>query len=210
MCCTKCRKTFSRRNNEPTDVLNDSCLILVVYLLAGRFKDIVAEECIAGNWRCLLQERPTKSLAGAGQYMTADSNGFKNVGVGERGARISRRECLEKLSVVLRSLGSDKIPVWCEDNETAKASCVVSLDDVCLKVMKAIGPETGFATTPFGKVYCGLGTSSFQRPSSSFSINLLTSWASPRRNHGDISEGFGTIVEIVPVTSACLQLERGG
>ncbi len=35
-------------------------------------------------------------------------------------------------------------------------------------------------------------------------------WASLRRNHGDISEGFGAIVEIVPVPSACLQLGLGG
>ena len=61
VCCTECRKTFSRRNNEPTDVLNDSRLIFVVYLLACRFKDIVAEDCIAGNRRRLLQERPTTS-----------------------------------------------------------------------------------------------------------------------------------------------------
>jgi hypothetical protein len=71
-------------------------------------------------------------------YMTTSSYGFKNVGVGESRARISRRACLEKLSAVLRSLGSDKSPVWHDDKGDAKSSYVRSLDDLWLDMMKKL------------------------------------------------------------------------
>jgi hypothetical protein len=71
-------------------------------------------------------------------YMTSTSYGFKNVSVGEHRARISRRACLEKLSVVLRSLGSDKTPFWHEGNGAAEPLYVWSLDDQWLEITKKL------------------------------------------------------------------------
>ena len=98
-------------------------------------------------------------------YMTTRSYGFKNVGVGERRARISRLACLEKLSVVLRSLGSDKTPVWPDERDAAKSSYTVSLDDLWLEMVKKVfgglfGGGSGFEATPLGEIYCTLGTRS--------------------------------------------------
>lgn len=71
-------------------------------------------------------------------YMTTSSYGFKSVGVGERRAGISRRACVEKLSVVLRSLGSNKTPVWRDDGDAAKFSYTVSVDELWLEMVKKL------------------------------------------------------------------------
>ena len=90
-----------------------------------------------------------------------DSYGFKNVGVGEHRARISRRACLEKLSVVLRYLGSDKTPVWPDNRDAAKSTYIVSVDDLWLEMVKELfGRGVGFVGTPLWKFYCLLGTRS--------------------------------------------------
>jgi hypothetical protein len=97
-------------------------------------------------------------------YMTTTSYGFKSVGIGEHRARISRRACLEKLSVVLRSLGSDKTPVWRDDGEAAKFSYTVSADDLWLAMVKKLFGRGGIGfvpkATPFWEIYCKLGTRS--------------------------------------------------
>src|SRR3569833_346304 len=64
------------------------------------------------------------------EYMTTGSYGFKQVGLGERRARFSRRTGLEKLSVVLKALGSNKTPIWHDDEEARKRSYVQSIDDL--------------------------------------------------------------------------------
>lgn len=65
--------------------------------------------------------------------MTTSLHGFKNVGVGEYGARASRRERLERLSAILKILGSNVNPVWSDDQEKNTNSIVESFDDVWLE-----------------------------------------------------------------------------
>ncbi|KAM0080465.1 hypothetical protein ACKRZS_007382 [Fusarium odoratissimum] len=69
-------------------------------------------------------------------YMTTDSYGFKKVGVGERGARISRRMCLQKLSTVLKALGSDNAPIWHDEEGANQSSYLQSIDDSWLEIIK--------------------------------------------------------------------------
>ena len=104
--------------------------------------------------------------------MTTSSYGFKMVGVGETRARISRRACLEKLSAVLQSMGSDKSPVWHDDKGDAKSSYVRSLDDQWLDmVKKLLGRGIGVAKGDFWEVYFKLGTKSLD---SDCALRLLT------------------------------------
>jgi len=44
-------------------------------------------------------------------YITNRADGFKKVSVGEHGARVSPFACIEKLTIVLKILGSENIPV---------------------------------------------------------------------------------------------------
>jgi hypothetical protein len=89
-------------------------------------------------------------------YLTTGSYGFKTLGVGEHGARTSRLICLEKLSVVLRDLGSDKTPVW-HDNEEARQECHVrSLDDIWLDMFKASEGLMNLEESSLFKIYSTL------------------------------------------------------
>ncbi|KAH6880829.1 hypothetical protein B0T10DRAFT_495276 [Thelonectria olida] len=95
-------------------------------------------------------------------YMTTDLHGFKKAGVGERGARISRRVCFEKLSTVLKALGSDNIPVWHDDEEANQSSYLQSIDDVWLEMVKKLfGRSVEFASkfgaSHFWETYSMLG-----------------------------------------------------
>ena len=127
--------------------------------------------------------------------MTTDSYGFETVGVGEHGARTSRRMCLEKLSVVLRSLGSDKTPVWHDDEEARKWSSPRSVNDIWLDMFKVFfGRGTEFEGPPLWEIYYTLGTRTLDYADA---FRLLSSWLCQKGNQGDISEGFGAIVEIV-------------
>lgn len=71
-------------------------------------------------------------------YMTTSTCGFKKVGVGERGGRISRVACLKMLSAVLRMLGSERVPFWFDRDEKESKPFVQSFDDVWLEMMKKL------------------------------------------------------------------------
>jgi hypothetical protein len=95
-------------------------------------------------------------------YMTKSSHGFKKVGVGEHGARVSRLACLEKLSAVLKTLGSKTVPVWCDNGKKENEPVTQSLDDAWLDMMKKLfeGADVPFPeseTTPFWQAYYILG-----------------------------------------------------
>jgi hypothetical protein len=99
-------------------------------------------------------------------YMTSRSYGFKTVGVGEHRARISRRIGLEKLSIVLKALGSDKLPVWNDDQHARKSVCIRSVDDLWLdQTKKLLGNGSECALEPtassFWETYRTLGMKSF-------------------------------------------------
>lgn len=94
--------------------------------------------------------------------MTTPAHGFKTVGVGEHGAKVSRLACLEKLSAVLKMLGSS-IPVCFDKDGVERESYVQSFDDNWLEVMKKLfdgDDETlsEYKTTPFWQAYFILGT----------------------------------------------------
>ncbi|KAG7404066.1 hypothetical protein Forpe1208_v015793 [Fusarium oxysporum f. sp. rapae] len=95
-------------------------------------------------------------------YMTTDLYGFKKVGVGERGARISRRMCLQKLSTVLKALGSDNAPIWHDDVEANQSSYLQSIDDSWLEIMKkflkrSMDSASEFRESHFWGIYSTLG-----------------------------------------------------
>lgn len=117
-------------------------------------------------------------------YITTDLYGFKKVGVGERGARISRRMCLEKLSTVLKALGSDNIPVWHDDEEAKQSSYLQSVDDVWLNMVKklfgrGVGSASEFGASHFWETYSTLGTKSLDDATA---LRLLTNWLRQRRD----------------------------
>jgi len=96
-------------------------------------------------------------------YMTSSAHGFKKVGVGEHRAPVSRLACLEKLSAVLKMLGSKSVPVWLEKGEEDGKLLIQSFDDMWLEMMKKIfedvdEPFQGFETTSFWQAYHILGT----------------------------------------------------
>jgi len=97
-------------------------------------------------------------------YMTSCDYGFKNIGVGEHGARLTRSECLQKLSTVLRLLGFDSILAYGGGGEREKTTVIVlSLYEMWLETVKGmLGNEHGsfsptFETSLFWKAYCKLG-----------------------------------------------------
>jgi hypothetical protein len=103
------------------------------------------------------------------EYMTTKFSGFKKVGLGERGARVSRQTSLEKLSVVLRALGSNKAPVWHDIGEAKEQFYLQSTDDTWLDMIKKF-EERGVLraslvrqTTPFWQTYRILGTEKLRR-----------------------------------------------
>lgn len=93
-------------------------------------------------------------------YMTTRDYGFKTLGVGEHGASTSRRICLEKLSAVLKSLGSDKTPVWHDDEEARQQGHVSSVDDIWLDMFKLSYKQFKLEGFPFFKLYSMLGKTS--------------------------------------------------
>lgn len=98
-------------------------------------------------------------------YLTADCHGFKKVGVGELHARTGRRECLQKLSLVLKALGSDVAPLWHEDEGARTSHSLMSLDDVWIDMIKILlgrGVEfsPGTDSSAFFSTYNSLGTKS--------------------------------------------------
>lgn len=96
-------------------------------------------------------------------YMATDKYGFKRLGLGEHGAMNSRLICLEKLSVVLRSLGSDRTPVWHDDEEARQQVHVSSVDDTWLDIIKVYSKSSKSSKSikwegsPFFKIYSTLG-----------------------------------------------------
>lgn len=99
-------------------------------------------------------------------YMTTRAHGFKKVGVGEHGARMSRFACLEKLSVVLKMLGSENVPVWF-DKDGGSQPFLQSLDDMWLEMAKIIFEVDvellESEATQFWQAYSVLGTKARQR-----------------------------------------------
>jgi hypothetical protein len=129
-------------------------------------------------------------------YMTTSAHGFKKIGVGEHQAQVSRLACLKKLSVVLKMLGSESIPIWSEQDGTESKPFLQSFDDVWLEVVKELlheGVESslGSDTAPFWQAYCVLGA----KPTNIDFRRILTTklcQAGPGRrfprtwtNHGD-------------------------
>jgi len=109
-------------------------------------------------------------------YMTTSAHGFKKVGIGEHGARVSRLACLEKLSAVLKMLGSESVPVWFDKDEEERELFVQSFDDVWLEMVKKLfedGDESfsESETTPFWQAYYTLGT---QAKDNGFGLLLTT------------------------------------
>ncbi|KDN72260.1 hypothetical protein CSUB01_07911 [Colletotrichum sublineola] len=68
-------------------------------------------------------------------YMTTNSGDFKNIGGRQRGAPFSRYESFQKLSIVLKALGSDKVPRWHDDRQSNQTSYIQSIDDMWLNIM---------------------------------------------------------------------------
>lgn len=104
-------------------------------------------------------------------YMTLRSQGFKSPGFGERGARITRLACLEKLSTVLKMLGSKVVPVYCDGKDEewkATDTTVESFDDVWLEVMKRtvdtdLEQDSKSERTPFWQAFYTLGIELHER-----------------------------------------------
>ncbi|KIX97796.1 uncharacterized protein Z520_06574 [Fonsecaea multimorphosa CBS 102226] len=97
-------------------------------------------------------------------YMSTSAYGFKTVGTGEHGARNSRLVCLEKLSSVLKLLGSKTVPVWFTKDQESRGPFIQSFDDVWLEMMKRIlrdGEEFSSESekSPFLQTYHVLGGS---------------------------------------------------
>ena len=96
-------------------------------------------------------------------YMTSNVHGFKRVGVGELHAKIGRRECLQKLSLLLRTLGSDITPCWHENEGARTPSATRSLDDTWIKMMSVLFKKVGghspdHNSAAFFSTYNTLGT----------------------------------------------------
>lgn len=109
--------------------------------------------------------------------MTTDSYGFKKVGVGERGARISRRMCLQRLSTVLKALGSDNAPIWHDEEEANHSSYLQSIDDSWLETIKkffgrSMHSASEFRESHFWGIYSTLGTKAYL--DNAKSVGLLT------------------------------------
>ena len=127
--------------------------------------------------------------------MTTSTPGFKKVGAGDHRARVSRLSCLEKLSAVLRMLGSTAVPVWFFQDEEGREPFVQHFDDVWLEMMKKIledgdGSFSESKTVSFWRAYYTLGA---QTKDNVFRL-LLTSYMS-RRVQRHICPGLGPIME---------------
>lgn len=95
-------------------------------------------------------------------YMTTQMHGFKKIGVGEYGAKTTRLSCLEKLTIVLKKLGVEHVPTFCD--ETREENKPRSLDDDWIEVFKRyFEGATGVfdkSEEPFWQTYRLLGIAS--------------------------------------------------
>ncbi|OBT57544.1 hypothetical protein VE04_02968 [Pseudogymnoascus sp. 24MN13] len=71
-------------------------------------------------------------------YMTTQTHGFKNIGVGEYGAKTTRLSCLEKLAIVLKKLGVENVPTFCDETREENKPVIRSLDDDWIEVFKRL------------------------------------------------------------------------
>ncbi|KAH6659071.1 hypothetical protein BKA67DRAFT_543484 [Truncatella angustata] len=78
-------------------------------------------------------------------YMTTQACGFKSIGVGEYRAKATRFARLEKLALVLKTLGAENVPIFYDHTGIGK-SFTCSLDDQWLEVVKRMfdGAENPF------------------------------------------------------------------
>lgn len=141
-------------------------------------------------------------------YMTTSAHGFKKVNTGQHGARVSRLAYLEKLSVVLKMLGSTTVPVWFDKHGEGREILVQSLDDLWLEMVKKIFEEDDESfsqseTTPFWYAYHILGTQARDNGS-----RLLLTTDPPRRVQRDICQGLGPIMETLQTSSFGIYLDH--
>ncbi|KAK5046206.1 hypothetical protein LTR84_008663 [Exophiala bonariae] len=97
-------------------------------------------------------------------YMTTAADGFKTVGTGEHGARVGRLACIEKLSAVLKMLGSKTTAVWFDKDEERGEPFTQSFDDVWLSMMTKCFENSDKSISepekiPFWQAYYTLGGS---------------------------------------------------
>ncbi|KAN0095799.1 hypothetical protein V8E51_016510 [Hyaloscypha variabilis] len=69
-------------------------------------------------------------------YMNTQAHGFKRISVGEYGAKTTRLACLEKLDIVPKKLGVEKVPIFCDKTGEGNKPFIRSLDDEWLEVFK--------------------------------------------------------------------------
>jgi hypothetical protein len=98
--------------------------------------------------------------------MTTQAHGFKKIGVGEYGAKTTRLACLEKLAIVLKKLGVENVPIFCDETGEGNKPFIRSLDDEWLEVFKRMfeGAKESFDSSeaPFWQTYRLLGIASGQ------------------------------------------------
>lgn len=107
-------------------------------------------------------------------YMNTQVHGFKEIGVGEYGAKTTRLACLNKLSTVLEKLGVEKVPIFCDETGDGNKPFRRSLDDQWLEAFKRMfeGAEEFFdSSEPFWQTYRLLGGTS-----QTFLKDLEQSW----------------------------------
>jgi hypothetical protein len=96
--------------------------------------------------------------------MTTQAHGFKNIGVGEYGAKTTRLSCLEKLAIVLKKLGVENVPTFCDETREENKPIIRSLDDDWIGVFKRLYEGTtgvfGSSGKPFWQTYRLLGITS--------------------------------------------------
>ena len=99
-------------------------------------------------------------------YMNTRAHGFKKIGVGEYGAKTTRLACLEKLGIVLKKLGAEKVPIFYDESGEGNKGLIRSFDDEWLEGLKRMleGAIESFGSSeaPFWKTYRLLGITSGQ------------------------------------------------
>jgi hypothetical protein len=97
-------------------------------------------------------------------YMNTQAHGFKRISVGEYGAKTTRLACLEKLDIVLKKPGVEKVPIFCDKTGEGNKPFIRSLDDEWLEVFKRMfeSAEESFDSSEglFWQTYCLLGIAS--------------------------------------------------
>ena len=98
--------------------------------------------------------------------MNTQAHGFKKIGVGEYDAKTTRLACLEKLVILHKKLGVEKVPIFCDETGEGKKPFIRSLDDEWLEVFKRMfeGAEESFDSSEaiFWQTYHLLGITSGQ------------------------------------------------